>query len=365
VFLGEGRFTGRDALEVDGRVLRFRRAVIATGARAAAPPIPGLEDAGYLTNETLFSLAERPRRLAVIGAGPIGCEMSQSFARFGTEVILMDRSDHVLAREDADAAEIVQRSMLEDGVRLELGVEIAGVEVRGGSKVVTLERAGETLEVEADEILVAAGRAANVENLGLDAAGVGYGRKGVEVDDRLRTSNSRIYAAGDVASPYKFTHFADAQARIVVQNALFFGRKKSSDLVVPWVTYTSPEIAHVGLTEDQAREKGIEVDTVTVGLDGVDRAVLDGEAEGFVRLYVRKGKDTVVGATLVAEHAGEMAGELAVIITAGVGLGTVAEVIHPYPTQAEAIKKAADAWRRRKLTPTVKRWFQRWFRLTA
>jgi pyruvate/2-oxoglutarate dehydrogenase complex dihydrolipoamide dehydrogenase (E3) component len=365
VFLGEGRFTGRDTLEVGGQTLRFKRALISTGARAAAPPIPGLEDAGYLTNETLFSIAEQPRRLAVIGAGPIGCEMSQSFARFGTEVTLLDMSDHVLAREDADAAEIVQRSLLADGVRLEMGVEIAGVEVRDGAKLVTARRGGETVEIAADEILVAAGRAPNVETLGLEQAGVEYDRKGVEVDDRLRTSNRKIYAAGDVASAFKFTHTADAQARIVIQNALFLGRKKATGMVVPWVTYTSPEIAHVGLTHDQANQQGIEVETVTVGLDGVDRAVLDGEDAGFVRLYVRKGKDTVVGATLVAEHAGEMAGELAVIVGAGVGLSRLAEVIHPYPTQAEVIKKAADAWRRQKLTPRVKRLFDWWFRVTA
>jgi pyruvate/2-oxoglutarate dehydrogenase complex dihydrolipoamide dehydrogenase (E3) component len=362
VFLGDGRFTGPDTIEVGGRTLRFRRAVIATGARAAVPPIPGLAEAGYRTNETVFNLTELPERLVVIGAGPIGCEMAQAFARLGSRVTLLDKDAHVLVREDADAAEVVQKAMLRDGVQLELQAKI--LEVRDRTVVIESgDQRKQRKEIPADEILVSAGRAPNVEDLGLEAAGVKYGKKGVEVDDNLRTSNRSVFACGDVASRFQFTHIADAQARIVIQNALFFGRSKASALTVPWCTYTSPEIAHVGLYEKDARERGIAVDTLTVPLSTVDRAILDGADEGFLRLHLEKGKDRILGATLVADHAGDMIGELCLAITHGIGLGKIASVIHPYPTQGEVVKKAADQWRRTKLTPGVKKLFERWFRV--
>lgn len=359
VFLGDGRFTGPDAVEVGGKRLRFRRAVIATGGRAAVPPIPGLAEAGCLTNETIFNLTELPARLVVLGGGPIGCELVQTFARFGSEVTLLDMEAHVLVREDADAAEVVQKALQRDGVRLELGVKV--VEARRGALVI--ESQGQRKELAADEILVAAGRAPNIEGLGLEAAGVKSTKQGVEVDDHLRTSNKNVFACGDVASRLQFTHLADAQARIVIQNALFFGRLKASALTVPWCTYTTPEIAHVGLYEKDAKERGMEVDTLTVPLSSVDRAILDGADEGFLRVHLEKGKDRILGATLVAEHAGDMIGELCLAITQGIGLGRIASVIHPYPTQAEVIKKAADQWRRTKLTPGVKKLFERWFRV--
>jgi pyruvate/2-oxoglutarate dehydrogenase complex dihydrolipoamide dehydrogenase (E3) component len=192
---------------------------------------------------------------------------------------------------------------------------------------------------------------------------VKYGKKGVEVDDNLRTSNRSVFACGDIATRFQFTHIADAQARIVIQNALFFGRSKASALTVPWCTYTSPEIAHVGLYEKDARERGMEEDTLTVPLSTVDRAILDGADEGFLRLHLEKGKDRILGATLVADHAGDMIGELCLAITHGIGLGKIASVIHPYPTQGEVLKKAADQWRRTKLTPGVKKLFARWFRV--
>ena len=364
VFLGDGRFVSPDAVEVGGERLRFRRAVIATGARAAQLPIPGLAEAGYRTNETLFNLTELPQRLAVIGAGPIGCEMSQAFAGFGSRVTTLELEPRVLPREDADAAEIVQRALSADGVRLELEVKVVEVRRQGAEKIVVFERGGERHEVIADEILVTIGRAPNIEGLGLEAAGVRYGKRGVEVDDHLRTSNKRIFACGDVASPFQFTHVADAQARIVIQNALFFGRAKASALTIPWCTYTTPEVAHVGLYEKDAREKGIETETLTVPLSSVDRAILDGADEGFLRVHVAKGsKDgRIVGATLVAEHAGDMIGELCLAVTHGIGLAKIAGVIHPYPTQGEVVKKAADTWRRGKLTPAVKKIFGVWFR---
>jgi pyruvate/2-oxoglutarate dehydrogenase complex dihydrolipoamide dehydrogenase (E3) component len=366
VFLGQGQFLAADALQVGGATLRFRKAVIATGARAAVPPIEGLEEAGYLTNETVFELTEPPRRLAVVGGGPIGCELAQAFARFGSEVTLLDMADRVLPREDADAAELVRQAMGRDGVRFELGVAIRAVERREGETRIRFEGGGEAGaagEVACDRILLAVGRAPNVEGLGLEAAGVEYSKKGVQVDDRLRTSNPRIFAAGDVASKYQFTHAADALARIAIQNALFHGRAKASDLVVPWCTYTSPEIAHVGLYAREAEEEGRPVDSLTIPLAELDRARLDGEEEGFLRVHLAKGKDRILGATLVAAHAGDILGELCLAITAGVGLGKIAGTIHPYPTQGEVVKKAADAWRRGKLTPGVKRVFGWRFRV--
>ncbi|HKH43598.1 MAG TPA: mercuric reductase, partial [Thermoanaerobaculia bacterium] len=363
VFLGDGRFTGPDTAEVGGKTLRFRRAVIATGGRAGVPPVPGLAEAGYLTNETVFNLTELPTRVVVIGGGPIGCELAQAFARFGSRVTILDIAPQILPREDADAAAIVQKALTKDRIEFELGVKILEVRNRGAEKILVLEKDGKRTEITADQILVAAGRVPNLEGLGLDAAGVRSTRTGVEVDDHLRTSNPRIYACGDVASRYQFTHAADAQARIVIQNALFKGRSKASALTIPWCTYTAPEVAHVGLYAKDAKEKGIEVDTLDVQLSTVDRAILDGADEGFLRVHLKKGTDEILGATLVAEHAGDMIGELCLAITHKIGLGKIASVIHPYPTQGEVVKKAADAWRRTKLTPAVKKVFGVWFRV--
>jgi pyruvate/2-oxoglutarate dehydrogenase complex dihydrolipoamide dehydrogenase (E3) component len=365
VFLGQGQFVSPDTVEIGGKRLRFRRAVIATGARAAEPHIAGLAAAGFRTNETIFNLTELPKRLVVIGGGPIGCELSQSFARFGSHVTHLNQESHILPREDADAAEIVQQAMIRDGVHFEFHMKVLEVRLQGAEKVVVFERGGLHHEVVADEILVAAGRSPNIDGLGLEAAGVRHGRRGVEVDDHLRTSNKSIFACGDVASRFQFTHMADAQARIVIQNALFFGHSKTSALTVPWCTYTTPEIAHVGLYEKDAQAKGILVDTVTVPLSTVDRAILDGADEGFLRVHVQKGskEGRIVGATLVAEHAGDMIGELCLAVTHGVGLKKIASVIHPYPTQGEAVKKAADQWRRGALTPTVKKIFGTFFKL--
>ena len=363
VFIGEGRFVASDAVEVAGQRLRFRRAIVASGARPFAPPIPGLDGVAFLTNENFFTLTDLPPRLGVIGGGPIGCEMAQTFARFGSRVTLFDMSPHLLPREDADAAEVVQQAMIQEGVELEMGIKVTQVSRAHDGIAVGFERDGQPGSTTVDQLLVAVGRAPNVEGMGLEAAGVEFDRRGVKVDDRLRTSNSRIYAVGDVASKFKFTHMADALARIAIQNSLFFGWAKASDLVVPWCTYTNPEIAHVGMYEQDARDAGHEVDTVTVPLTENDRAVLEGADEGFLRVHLQKGKDRILGATLVADHAGDMIGELSLAVTTGVGLGKIAGVIHPYPTQAEVIKKAADTWRRGKLTPFVQRVFALFFRL--
>lgn len=361
VFLGHGRFTDANSVEVGGARLRFRRAVIATGARASAPPIPGLADAGYLTNETVFSLTTRPAHLVVLGAGPIGCEMAQTFARFGARVTIVDRARGVLPREDRDAAAIVQHALDRDGVRVVDDAAVERVERSGDQRTLVVTRAGESMHVTGDALLVAVGRAPNLEGLALDVAGVAATSAGVTVDDRLRTSNPRIFAVGDVCSAHKFTHAADFQARAVVQNALFFGRARVSRLVVPWATYTSPELAHVGLHEADARARGTAVDIVSVPFHDVDRAVLDGEEDGLLKLVLGKGTDRILGATLVAAHAGDLIGEVTLAMTAGLGLSRIGQTVHPYPTQAEVFRKAADQWRRRKLTPRVKALFNRYF----
>ncbi len=362
VFFGQGRFAGPELIEVGGKQLRFAKAAICTGARAAAPPVPGLAETGYLTNETVFSLTEIPSRLAVIGAGPIGCELAQAFARLGSRVsIVGHRTEHILPREDPDAAEVLQKALVREGIELFLPAQDLQVSSREGNKSLHFLTGGKQVSLEVDEILVAVGRAPNVEGLGLEAAGIVYDvRKGVQVNDRLQTSNPRVYSAGDICFPYKFTHTADALARILIANALFMGRQKSSALTVPWCTYTDPEIAHVGMSAHDAGKKGIDVQTLTVPLSDVDRAILDGETEGFARVHLKKGSDRILGATVVARHAGEMINELSLAITNGLGLSAIGRTIHPYPTQAEAIKKLADAYNRTRLTPFVKRLLSAW-----
>ena len=362
VFIGDGHFVGRDCVEVDGTQLFFKKAAVCSGARAAAPQIPGLEESGYLTNKTVFSLTELPRRLAVIGAGPIGCELAQAFARFGSRVTVVELAPQILGREDRDAAEILHTAFVHEGIDLQLNVQILAVERRGTDRIIRLEREGRQFEVIADAILVGVGRAANVEGLGLEAAGVAYDKTGVKISDTLQTSNPDVYAAGDVCFPYKFTHTADALARILIANALFMGRQKTSALTIPWCTYTDPEIAHVGMYERDAQEQGIAVTTLTVPLAAVDRAVLDGEAAGFARVHLKKGTDKILGATIVARHAGEMINEYSLAITSGLGLGAIAKTIHPYPTQAEIAKKLADMYNRTRLTPIVKRLLAGWLK---
>jgi pyruvate/2-oxoglutarate dehydrogenase complex dihydrolipoamide dehydrogenase (E3) component len=365
VFLGNARFKGRNLVEVEQQSLRFKKAVIATGGRAASPPIPGLSEAGFLTNETVFSLTEQPERMVVIGGGPIGCELAQAFARLGTRVTLVELSSQFLPREDSDAASILMKSMLKDGVDIRLNTQVTNVSSHNSRKKLDLTSGDSIDSIEADHILVGVGRIPNVDGLNLEAVGVEYdSRQGVTVNDRLQTTNPNIFAAGDVALAHKFTHTADAAARIVVQNALFLGRKRVSKLTIPWCTYTSPEIAHVGMYEHDAREKNIPVTTFKVPFDEVDRAILDDEVEGFVKIHVKKGSDKILGATIVAEHAGNLISEVTLAMVGGIGLGAISNVIHPYPTQAESIRKAADSFNRTRLTPAVKRLIEKWFRWT-
>lgn len=361
VFIGGGRFVDSHTVEVAGEQLHFKKAVIATGARASAPPIPGLDQVEYLTNETLFSLTELPRRLAVIGAGPIGCEMAQSFARFGSEVFLVEATHGILPREDSDASELVLETMLKDGVKLLCcGEDLKLSKADGGRVRLTVESHGQGYDEVVDKLLVAVGRSPNVEALGLEAAGVAYSKKGIQVNDQLQTTQPDIFAAGDICSPFQFTHAADFMARTVIRNALFFGRAKASALTIPWCTYTEPEIAHVGLYPKQAEEQGVALDTFTREMAEVDRAILEGRTRGFVRVHVRKGSDRIVGATIVAQHAGDMISEITLAITNGLGLKQIAATIHPYPTQAEAVRQVGDAYNRTRLTPFAKSLFSRW-----
>ena len=362
VFLGEARFDGPESVVVDGARLRFRRAILATGARAAVPPIPGLGDTPFLTNETVFDLTELPVRLLVLGAGPVGCELAQAFARFGSQVTVLESANVPLPHEEPEASESLRSALEADGISFLGGVRVVEASARGTGVVVAFEKQGLRDRREGDALLVATGRAPNVA-LGLEAAGVAFTPRGVEVDDRLRTTNRRIFAVGDVASPRQLTHVADAQARLAVRNALFFGRGKASALVVPAAIYTSPEVARVGPTLRELREEGVVVETLTVPFSDVDRARLDGDGEGFVQIHLREGRDEILGATIVAPHAGDLIAQVTQAMKLGVGLDELGEVIFPYPTTAEALKKAADRYRRRRLTPRARRIFRLFFRL--
>ena len=361
VYFGEARFAGPDTVEVAGDKLRFSKALIATGARPLTPPIPGLAKVGYLTNENVFNLTECPLRLLVIGGGPLGCELAQAFCRFGSHVIIAQDDPMFLPKEERDAAQILSNSLASDGVEIHLNTTVVAVRKEGAEKIVDLVCAGDRFSVSVDEILAGIGRAPNVEGMNLEAAGVRYDiGTGIHINDFLQTTNRRIYAAGDVCLEHKFTHAAEASARIAIRNALFLGRKRLSALTIPWCTFTDPEIAHIGLYVREAREKAIPVTTFTILMQDVDRAVTDGEEQGFVKIHVRQGSDRILGATVVARHAGEMINGISLAITSGIGLRALARVIHTYPTQADAIKMAAEAYNRTRLTPTVKSLTKRW-----
>ncbi|MFK7768667.1 MAG: mercuric reductase [Mariniblastus sp.] len=370
VFFGQAKFVNDNTIEVtrsDGSVskLNFKKAVIATGARASAPPIPGLESVDYLTNENLFSLTELPKTIGIIGGGPIGAEMAQSFARFGSIVTLFERAPQILSREDSDAAKIVQAQLVRDGVDIvtnstdqKLSQDSNGtIRVSGYAKDENGNQIAYKYALE--KLLIAVGRAPNVDGLNLESVNVEYDQSGVKVNDHLQTTNPKIFAAGDICSTFKFTHAADFQARIVIQNALFaigpFGKKKASDLIIPWATYTSPEIAHVGMYENDAKKSGVEIDTYTQSLEHIDRAILEGNNEGFIKVHTRKGTDKIVGATIVAENAGDLISEITLAMKNKIGLSGIGSTIHPYPTQAEAIRKLGDQFSKTKLTSLNKK----------
>jgi pyruvate/2-oxoglutarate dehydrogenase complex dihydrolipoamide dehydrogenase (E3) component len=370
VFLGRAAFSGSNAIAVEAHSLRFKKAVIATGARATHPTIPGLATAGFLTNETVFSLTECPPRLAIIGGGPIGCELAQTFQRLGSQVTLLHQQDHLLNREDREAAQIIQDQLIQENIHLILSCTVEKVELAPDGKVIYYQQNGSTNTTIVDEIIVGVGRSPNIEGLNLEVVGVEYNpQQGVIVNDHLQTSNPRIFAAGDICMNWKFTHAADAAARIVIKNALFspfgLGRSKLSQLVMPWVTYTDPEVAHVGLSEAEAIAQGFQPQTIKIPLAEVDRAVVDGEPIGFLKILHPRGSDRILGATLVARHAGEMISEITLAIATKQGLNALSGVIHPYPTQAEIIKKAADTYRRTLLSDRTRMLLKFLSRLSA
>jgi pyruvate/2-oxoglutarate dehydrogenase complex dihydrolipoamide dehydrogenase (E3) component len=363
VFLGDAHFTSRSSVMVNGTKLRFKKAVIATGGRAAAPPIAGLDQVDYLTNENLFNLTELPKNLGIVGAGPIGCEMAQAFARLGSKVTLVEAMPGILIREDQDAAKIVHDALIRDGVDIICcGEDLTLSKAKGGGTRLVVNSEGENHDLTVDKVLVSVGRAPNVDGLDLEKAGVEFTPQGIVIDDFLRTSNQKIFAAGDVCLTHKFTHMADFAARIVIQNSLFVGSRKLSALTVPWCTYTDPEIAHVGMYEKDAAERDIDVDTFIKPMAEIDRALAEGATEGFVKIHIEKGRGQIIGATIVSRHAGELISEITTAMAGSLTLSQLANVIHPYPTQAEAIRLTGDLYNRTKLTPTVKKIFTQWLK---
>lgn len=364
VFLGEARFVAADAVEVEGARLRFARAVIATGARPAVPAISGLPEAGYHTSETVFDLTAPPGRLAIVGGGAIGCELAQAFARFGSRVAVIEREERLLPAEDPDAGEAMREALWADGVELALGARLIRVEATPSGKRLALDELAGRRSIEADAILIATGRAPNSAGLGLNAAGIEVDARGaIRIDERLRTTNRRVYAAGDAVGDRQLTHLADAHARIVLRNALFFGRAKASALTVPACAYTDPEIARVGHTLASAAAAGLRARAFVQPFAAVDRARLEGEEGGFARVLVEEGSDAIVGATIVGRHAGELIAVVALAMESGVGLADLASIVWPYPTRAMVLGAIADQYQRTRLTPRRRDLLGRWMRL--
>jgi pyruvate/2-oxoglutarate dehydrogenase complex dihydrolipoamide dehydrogenase (E3) component len=365
VFRGHARFLSPREVEVDGRRLTAKSFVIATGSRPAIPPVPGLSEVPYFTNETVFDeLRDKPARLVVLGGGPVGCELGQVFARLGVRVTIVQRPPQILEKEDADAAGLVRSVLEQEGATVLSGAEARRVSRSAGAMRIEIEIGkSEGCTLDADAILVAAGRVPNTEGLGLEAAGVAHGKNGITVNEHLQTSQPHIYAAGDVVGGYRFTHVADAHARVIARNLLFpWWKARWDDSVVPWCTYTSPEVARVGLSEAEARKRGMEFDVWKQPLEDVDRAVVESEETGFAKVLTRKGGDRILGATVVSERGGDLLHELVLAMKAGVGLKTISSTIHAYPTFAEVSRKIADGYQKSRLTPGVRRLFESLYR---
>lgn len=361
VYFGNTQFEGADRLSVNGQTLTFEKALIATGARPHVPDIPGLKQAGFLTNATVFDLTELPPRLLVIGGGPLGCELAQAFERLGSKVTIVQNLPLFLEHEERDAAQTLSEAFARDGIEVRLNTAVREVRMEGDERVVDLVSDDYHSTVRVDAILTGVGRRPNVEGLALEAAGVDHDdTAGIRVDDHLRTTNPRIYAAGDVCLEAKFTDIAEESARIAVRNALLGGSERLSERIVPWCTYTDPEIAHVGMYVRNANARGIPIKTFTIPMHQIDRAITDGEQGGFVKLHVSEGSDRILGATIVSRDAGDMISQVTLAMVAGVGLRTLAKVIHAYPTKTEAIREAAMAYNRTRLTPRILARLQRW-----
>jgi len=340
VFLGSGKFTSPNTLEVAGHILHFKKALVATGTQPILPRIPGLDPSDYLTNQNVFHQEELPARLAVIGAGPISCELSQAFLRFGSRVYLLTHGPHLLSKEEKSASDLLKSIFLKEGIHLFMQTNVLNVKKQGKEKFLFLDSSKDPLVV--DQILVGIGRRAVVEDLGLEKAGVVFDAlTGIRTDDYLKTDNPDIYAAGDVASPYKFTHISTELCSLAVRNALEGSQEKKTSLIIPWCTYTDPEIAHIGLTEEDALKKGLAVETSYVDIASIDRALLDGETMGYAKLIVKENSEQILGATLIASHAGEMIPEIGVAMNSAQGLSALLKTIHPFPTQSQVLRSAA------------------------
>ncbi len=348
VFFGHARFTAAQSLEIDGLPVEFEKALIATGGQPEIPVIAGLQDVGYCTNESIFGIAGLPRRLLVIGGGPLGCELAQAFSRFGSKVIIVQDAPLFLSREERDAAQILSVAFARDGIEVRLNTEVTALRKVDGVIHADLLSDDYQSQVLADDILIGTGRLPRIDGMDLSAAGIQHDpESGIHVDDYLCTSNPAIYAAGDACLEDKYSHMAEASARIAVANALHGQQQRLSELVVPWCTYTDPEIAHVGLYARDAMERQIPLSTFTIPLHEVDRAILDGEDVGFVKIHVADGSDRILGATIVARHAGDMISQVTQAMVADLGMRELARVLYPYPTQSAAIGMAANAWCRR------------------
>eukprot|EP00039_Didymoeca_costata_P019315 m.337040 g.337040 ORF g.337040 m.337040 type:complete len:587 (+) comp18028_c0_seq1:82-1842(+) len=355
IFLGQAEFTGSNTIKVTGAhgdsTVTFDKCVIATGASPMIPPIPGLKETPHLTNHNIFNMTELPSTMVVIGAGPIGMELSQAFQRFGSKVTVLELGKKFLPKEDPDASDIVRKAMERDGVTLHLDVKFKKVECSEEGNTmkapfkkysVTVEINGKETVFHADAVLNGTGRAPNVHGLGLEVAGVEYdSRKGVLVNEFYRTTNKNIYATGDVASVFKFTHAADWMTRIAIRNMFLGDEYTEQQLVIPWCTYVDPEVAHVGKYEADLVAENIEFETYKYGLEHDDRAICEGTTDGFVKMHVRKGSDEILGATIVGTHAGDMISEISTCIQYNIGAAKLAGVMRPYPTKQEAVRRAA------------------------
>lgn len=363
VIAGTARFTGERTVQVDGRTLRAKRIVVATGSKPAVPPIDGLSEVPFLTNETIFSLEHQPRTLLILGAGPIGLELAQAFARLGTTVRVLESGAHLLPREDHELAELLGARLAAEGVEITLDAKVERVSHRDGTIRLDAKRGdGTGVTAEGDALLVATGRASNVASLDLALAGVATGPQGVVVDDRLRTTAAGVWAAGDVTGGLRFTHVADYQARLVLRNAFFPLSSAADYRVVPWVTFTDPELAHVGLTEREARDRhGDSVRIWRRPFDDMDRAIADDHPHGMVKLVTdRKGK--LLGGHVLGYGAGSLIGEITLAMKQGVSAAVLGNTIHAYPTYPEAIKQSAEGYVKSRFTGpvrTVVRWMVR------
>ncbi|HIF9393085.1 TPA: dihydrolipoyl dehydrogenase [Photobacterium damselae] len=361
-------------VEVDGKIITTKNIVIATGARPLVPNIPGLQSVNYLTSDTVWSLQEQPQKLLVLGGGPIGCELAQSFARLGTKVTLVEMAPQLLIREDSDAAKLVQDSLIADGVEIKLEHKamrfesIVDANGKTMGKVYLDFHNEQQVTVEFDAVLLALGRVANVQGFGLEELGITTTARGtVEVNDYLQTQYPNIYAVGDVVGPYQLTHAASHQAWYAAVNGLFgqFKRFKADYSVMPAATYTSPEVARVGLNEKEATAQGIEFDVVTYGIDDLDRAITDGEDHGFIKVITPKGKDTILGATIVGTNAGDLLAEFTLAMRHNLGLNKILATVYPYPTMSEAVKYTAGVWKRNNAPEKLLEWvakYHRWMR---